>query len=429
MSFDKQPQRLNQLKSRLASHFPTPEEWADHADREQVVELIHDLNAQKSTAQTIAWSHKLLPSQLDLLFFALPLSVEYPEIFNDKTTDKLYLVIRERACPSLYPKLWALWQRYYFYPELNRALSILCGILEIKRGAFADRQPKDPALVSAAQEKRAPLPLITQLIPLNSRNLARRLIQKLNSYPLSLADFYERYAVNMSSRFGEAVLFYALTEGTAEMFICQIDRLSGLFQSADQAGKAAILRHFATLSDLPEAISRQAHVIFYTALGAPGGSNAIWTELNDREIKVFARWAGRARMDAHFQNRPDVAAFYLRYANDITRIEQWDDHTLLIHFKSFRIADDQRYPDQALFYAGTSPSRYPDGLAESEPVTSPGNPSIPHKQIGEILRLGEIQGIVQLHLDAEGLKEAGVLLDFALQSRSRGSFFPNSWLK
>ncbi len=429
MQFTASAQRLKQLQDRLAPFFPTPQETAVRFPVELITDLLSEINALKSAAETVQWARHLLPSRLNLLFPALAISEQRRELFEPKTLEKLFLVIRERACASLYPKAWAIWQQYYFQPQVNRGLIILCGILEIKRSSGITPPKSSQSLVSGQKSARSLLPLITNLVELNTTNTARKLISKLINYPLSLADFLENYDVDSQAPFGQAVLYYALSAGSASMFVNQIDWLDHLFKEADPAARLSLMRHFLVLTDLPEAVRQQAHVAIYSAVGAPGGPDPIWNELSDREKRSFSVWAGRSRIGAHCLSRPAVAQFYLRYADHIQRVEQWDAQTVLIHFKTFVIADDIRFPDQALFYAGTSPSRHPGGLADADRDISPGNPSVTHKQVGEVLRAGEIFGIIQLHLDPEGLKEAGVLLDFALQSRSKGGLFQKNWLK
>ena len=423
------PQQLKRVQDNLARDFPLPIEAVERITDEEITELITQVNLLGSSADIVQLARHLQPAALDLLFPALILAGMDEMSRPSRTIDKILLILRERACPSLYPKAWIIFQRHYPHPQVTRALAILCGIVEIKRSAAGAAKPAvATALRSAtgdqsARPKAAQLPLITNLIDLSGQSHGRKLVARLAGQPMTMSEFFERYAVNPDWPFGQAILFATFSTGTASQFSDQIARLDGIFSKADRKGQIQILKHFLTLTNLPPDIRQQAHVIFYTQIGAPGSPSEIWNDLAERERKVFSSWAGRARIGSHCLATPNKASFYLRYADRIQRVEQWDAETILIHFGRFVIADDRRFPEQALFYAEAVPSPHPAGLAEPDRRLSPGHPAIAHKQVAEILQQGEVRGIVQLYFDDEGIKQAGVLLDFALQSASGPSLF------
>ncbi|MDD2533893.1 MAG: hypothetical protein PHC86_04275 [Eubacteriales bacterium] len=409
-SFNHRLERLKRSHDRLIVAFPLPAEAVDRVSSDAVASLLERVRPLTQSAQIIQLARHLSPPDLDLIFSALTKADLDPQLIDPKTNEKLLLILRERACPSLYPKAWVIWQRHYPHQLANRALSILCGILEIKRNTSASKKPLEPL-------RSVNMPLISSLIELSGQAQSKRLIARLMSQPMSLHECFSRFGINPDWAFGKAVLYDAFVAGNDLMFADQIHRLADIFGETDLEGQAKILRHFLTLEALTPADRQNAHVVFYAAVGAPGGPSAVWSLLGERERKAYSAWAGRARIGSHCLAQPEKATFYLRYATQLNRVEQWDTDTILLHFKSFVIADDRRFPDQALFYANTIPSQHPAGLVRDERAQSPANPAISHRRVEEILRQGEISGIIQMQFDSEGIKESGVLLDFALQQK------------
>jgi len=429
-SFAQVPGRLQRSLGRLTRRFPLPGEAVDQVDPNAVRELIALVNQSASNANIIQLGKQLPQRTLDLIFPALASSELEANGLTPRTIDRLLLILRERACRSLYNKGWVIWQRRYPNPQLTRALAVLCGILEIKQASKSSSPMNKPAgqtsqLINpnAPRQPAGWTPLITDLVELSGHAICRKLIARLEHQPLSLNQFFKNYAVETDCSFYRSVLGEAFSTGTAAMFSEQISHLEDIFSSADVDAKAKIMRHFLTLNPLADEIRQQAHVVFYRAVGAPGSPYAVWTLLNDRERRTFRSWVNRARIGSHCLNHPEKADFYLRYADQLRRAEPWDSETLLLYFNDFVIADDARYPDQALFYPGSVPSPHPGGLADPDRTLSPGSPAIAHRRIEEALRQGEISGIIQLLFDPEGLKQSGVLIDFALQSRAQQGFF------
>lgn len=409
--FDHQPDRLRQSHDRLTLAFPLPAEAVERVTAEAIDHLLDQVKPLTHSAQIIQLARHLEQPLLDLIFPALTKADLSLQQSDTKTNEKLLLILRERACPSLYPKAWVIWQRNYPHNLANRALSILCGIIEIKRNSAGSKKNTEPVRSNR-------MPLISSLIELAGQAQShKRLIARLASQPMTLRECFTRFGINPDWAFGRAVLFEAFAAGNDLMFIDQIERLAGIFGEADFDGQARILRHFLTLEQLAPEIRQKAHVVFYAAVGAPGGPSAVWMILSDRERKAYSAWAGRARIGSHCLALPEKAAFYLRYADQIKRVEQWDTETILLHFKTFVIADDRRFPDQALFYANTTPTHLPSGLVRDDRAQSPASPAISHKRVEEILRQGEIAGVIQMLFDPDGIKEAGVLIDFAFQQR------------
>lgn len=407
--FQQQPDRLRQSRNKIAARFPRPAEAVAADQPEEISHLLDLVQEVRTTAETINLAKHLPARAVQLVFPALaqPDSAGLPA----KAIDRLLIILRERACPSLYPKAWVIWQQHFPNPLLNKALTVLCGILSIKQASS-----KTPMSLRT--------PLITSVVDLHGSATSRRLIVSLAQNPANLLELLTRFAIEPGWPFGVSVLTEAFLSGTATQFAAAIDFLERIFLLASAENQARIMRHFLELEGLPGPVRQQAHVVFYRACGEPGSASPVWQILGNRERKAFASWVIRARIGSHCLAQPEKAHFYLRYANGIRRLEAWDEQTLLIYFDGFVIADDNRYPDQALLYFGSEPNPHPGGLAHPGRTLSPGSPAIAHRRMESVIQQGDLTGIVQLLFDPEAMKQAGVLIEYALQSKKgRRPFF------
>ncbi|NCB00099.1 MAG: hypothetical protein EOM70_12095 [Clostridia bacterium] len=407
--FQQQPSRLAQSRGKIAARFPHPAEAIELDQPDEISHLIELVQETRTIAEAINLAKHLPARAVQLIFPALaqPTSAELPA----KTIDRLLIILRERSCPSLYPKAWVLWQQHFPNPLLSKALTVLCGILAIKQASS-----KPPV--------HAHLPLITSFVEIHGPSTSRRLIANLAQKQSSLKEVMASCAIDPAWPFGRSVLTEACLAGTAPLFSETIDHLETIFQTASAENRARIMRHFLELEGLPETVQQRAHVVFYRTCGAPGSAAPVWQILGNRERKAFASWVARAKIGSHCLAQPEKAHFYLRYADWIRRVEAWDEYTLLIYFDAFVIADDNRYPDQALLYFGSEPNPHPGGLANPDRTLSPASPAIAHRRMESAIQQGDLTGIIQLLFDPEALKQAGVLLDYALQSKmGRRPFF------
>ncbi len=407
--FQQHPSHLEQSRRRIATRFPRPAEAIQADSPDEIRQLLDLVQETRTTAEAIHLAKHLPIRTVHLIFpaLALPDAAEMPA----KTIDRLLIILRERACPSLYPKAWVLWQQHFPNPLLSKALTVLCGILQIKQAGS-----KPPV--------HARLPLITTLVEIHGQSTSRRLVAHLAQRESSLKAILALYAINPDWAFGRSVLAETFWAGTSSLFAEAINHLEPIFLAASTENRARIMRHFLELEGLSDTVQQDAHVVFYRACGEPGSSSPVWQILNSRERKAFSSWGNKARIGSHCLEHPEKAHFYLRYADQIRRVEAWDEQTLLIYFDSFVIADDNRYPDQALLYFSSEPNPHPGGLANPDHTLSPASPAIAHRRMESAIQQSDLTGIIQLLFDPEAIKQAGVLLNFALQSKKgRRPFF------
>ncbi|NCC85487.1 MAG: hypothetical protein EOM03_15375 [Clostridia bacterium] len=406
--FQFKPSRLAQSRVKIVARFPRPVEAIEYDQPDEISHFLELVQETRTTAEAINLAKHLPARAVQLIFpaLALPGSGELPA----KTVDRLLIILRERACPSLYPKAWVIWQQHFPSPLLSKALTVLCGILTIKQASN-----KSPLL--------ARMPLITTWVDIHGTSTSRRLITNLAQKQLSLKEVMTNGAIVPDWPFGRAVLADAFLTGTAALFCEAIDHLETIFQAASSENRARIMRHFLELDGLPDTALQRAHVVFYRTCDEPGSASPVWQILGTRERKAFASWITRAKIGSHCLAQPEKAHFYLRYANWIRRVEAWDEQTLLIYFDTFVIADDIRYPDQALLYFSSEPNPHPGGLANPDRTLSPASPAIAHRRMESAIQQGDLTGIIQLLFDPEAMKQARVLLEYALQKKGTGSVF------
>ncbi|MDD2458834.1 MAG: hypothetical protein PHQ83_10055 [Eubacteriales bacterium] len=407
--FQLKPGHLAQSRMEIAARFPRPVEAIASDQPDEISHLLELVQETRTTAETINLAKHLPARAIQLIFpaLALPAAAELPA----KTIDRLLIILRERACPSLYPKAWVLWQQHFPHPLLSKALMVLCGILQIKQAS--SKPPVHPRV-----------PLISTLVEIHGQATSRRLVANLAQKQSSFLEVLVSYAIDPAWPFGRSVLAETFLTGTAPLFGEAIDHLEPIFQAASAENRARIMRHFLELEGLPDTVLQRAHVVFYRTCGEPGSATPVWQILGTRERKAFASWIIRAKVGSHCLAQPEKAHFFLRYANWIRRVEAWDEQTLLIYFDAFVIADDNRYPDQALLYFGSEPNPHPGGLANPDRTLSPASPAIAHRRMESAIQQGDLTGIIQLLFDPEAMKQAGVLLDYALQSKmGRRPFF------
>jgi hypothetical protein len=402
---------LNQALTQTTAILPLPHEIDGREDADLRIALIDTLERTTTAAEVLAIAHQLPRSLLKLAYSAVILGRDDGKPLNKKTVSRLMLILRERACPTLYTEAFTIWQHHFPSDPGTKALGVLCAILEIKRDSKHKVQASPQHLLSDSVDLGGP-----------SAALPRRLVSRLKEHPALLSSIMDQMEIEPDWSFGRVLIIEALASGSTTMFVDQIDRLEAQFGTAAAPLQARILRHFLTLRDLPPMARHRAQAIFHHIAGVPESGHPVWALLGNREKRSFAAWAMQATIGSHCLRQPEKAQFYLRYMGTLKRVEKWDSQTLLMSFGRFLIADDQRYPDQALFYAGATPTPHPGGLASPDRSISPASPAISHRQVEEILRRGVVEGIVQLHFDPEGIKQAGVLLEMALHQHAPAHF-------
>ncbi len=382
------------------SLLPLPEEMVHEADTEAGDRLAARINAAGLGQATIRLAHELTGRELRLIFPLLAGRGD-PDMRSGKFPDKLYLIVRERACPSLYLNGWIIFQQTYPCPAVARALSILCGILEIKR-----------------ETGSAPTtPLISDLAAPDARHFIRHLMRALSHNQMSLDDFMKQYQVSGEWPFGAALIGECFLRQNDGLYEGGQPQFSLILGRVDLELQAALLRRLFSQTDLPSGIRNRYYQTIYRQFGDPAAGHPVWDQMKKKEVEAFRRWVVAATIGSHCRKSPEKARFYLRYANRICQVESWDDNTLLLYFPGFVIADDRRQPLLALYYDQPQPTVHPFGLSGTEQKQNPASLEIPHRRVEDAIRRASSQGIVGLPFDEEGIRYSGVFLDFCLHEK------------
>ncbi|MEA4889731.1 MAG: hypothetical protein VB070_09745 [Clostridiaceae bacterium] len=400
-----QPREGRSFQASLAASrqlLPLPEEMVYEADTETGDRLAARINAASLGQATIRLAHELTSRELRAIFPLLAGRGD-PEIRSGKFPDKLYMIIRERACPSLYQNGWILFQQTYPCPAVARAMSILCGILEIKR-----------------ETGGGPAPLISDLAAPDARHFIRQLMRALSRDNIPLEAFMKQYHVSGEWPLGAALIGACFLNQNAGLYEGGQSQFNQILGQVDLDLQAGLLHHLFSQTDLPPDTRNRYYQIVYRQFGDPAAGHPVWEQLKKREVAAFRRWVVAATIGSHCRKSPEKARFYLRYAEHISQIETWDDYTLLLYFPGFVIADNRRQPLLALYYDQPQPIEHPFGLAGTEQKQNPASLEIPHRRVEDAIRRASSQGIIGLPFDEEGIRYSGVFLNFCLQERLTG---------
>lgn len=389
----------------VAQRVRLPGELTRETAQTDIQALLALIDQATQTTEVLAQARTLSGRQLAVVFPALA----QPGLAH-RQISRLNLIIRERASQSLYHYGWHTLQQHYPCPPVARALTLLCTILEIKQEKSQDQRP-------------GALPLITRLAAPNSRHWLKKLEAGLVSTGWTLARFIQQYQLEPDSALVRDLASQVFLAGPASLFPDAHELFGKLLQTASPAIQAELLRHFLAQNELDAHTLLAYRLVINRQLGNLYTDHPAWRLLNKREQAACLNGLLRAALADHFQLQPDKACFYLRYADQLRRVEHWDSQTLILYSNEFAIADCLAWPDQAIFYDRPLISEHPPGLTESATNRNPASSAIPHLRIEDALQRGKVAGIIQLRFDPEGIKLSGVLLDFALQQSRKHSFF------
>lgn len=404
---DQTPRCLQNTLMHLAERLPDPSEKLTRVRPTDIGSLLQAIDLADTNPDLIRLAHSLTSWALASIFPALTL----PDLTR-RQVDCLYLIIRERACQSLYHYGWHVLQQVYPSLSVGKGLAVLCGVLAIKQ---------------AGQETGSlgSLPLVSQIAAPQSRQFPRKIMEGLIRENLPLAWFMHEYQLLPATALGTELAETVFLTGPASLFPGSALLFAQMLGAAQPAGQAALLRHFLNLAELSSDVRQQFQTVILHQLGSPNKDHPVWSLLHAREKRPFLEWDLRAVVSSHFRGNPAKASFYLRYADHLRRVEYWDQETVLFYFTRFVIADQLSWPDQALYYDQPEANEHPLGLAKRDASRNPASPAIPHIRVEEALRRGSTDGVIQLLFDAEGIKLSGVLLDFALQQQRRHRSAPS----
>ena len=99
----------------------------------------------------------------------------------------------------------------------------------------------------------------------------------------------------------------------------------------------------------------------------------------------------------------------------ISKIESWDDDTLIISFPGFIIADNKEQPDMAIYYDEDQAAKL---LEDPDKKRDPASPDTPRRRVDEAIRRNSGKGIVGLPFDEEGIRYSGIFLEMCMYDKA-----------
>ena len=410
--------RLKSSLQKAKMLLPLALEQARSPDQAALAALAEKIETVDNGQAVIPLAHSLTSRELDLVFplLAALSTAKAPDRSAtrqaEQLTGRIHLVIRERACPSLYESGWLKFQSSFPCPNIALALNLLCNIMEIKQQSRSVDRAAD----------RPPL-MISHAVAPNARHFIIRLNRARIDGGLPLTRFMEQYGIRSDLPLGNALIVeYFMTddinvyEGNHKLF-------GGAIRQAVPELQAELLHHFFSLKKIPDPLRNRYCQQIYKVFDDPAADHPVWSQVKPKDRQAFQRWVRAATIGTHSRQHLDKARLYLEYSHAIQRVEHWDDETLLIYFRDFIIADSRLHPDQAICYNRS-------GLSSPfEPVAggfrpNPADPAIPSRPIEDAIRHGDFSGVISLPFDRAGYKLTTVFLDMRL-----GRNGPRRWLR
>ena len=411
---------------------------------DHLAQLTETINRTNMGQPMVALAHQLNSRDLRLIFPLLAGKAgdragiparkagdrtDNPANRTGRLQDKLLLIIRERASPSLYRHGWMVFQQAYPCQPVARALAILCRILDIKQ--TADSAAPLNRLTSMARKKPlisgrpgqvarlSRLPMINELVSPDARSLPQQLLHVLEKTGRTLPEVMARYQVQPNWPLGLALIRQAFLNGATGFLAEGQMAFDQVLSHADEKTQASLLHQLLAQDQLERQIFNRYCQVVYRRFGNPEGGHAIWRFIKKRDRVVFQQWVIAATIGSHCRqaSQSAKARLYLKYVDRMTRVVRDGDHTLLIYFADFMVADSNQQPLMALYYDNPQHLEKPyDGMTDQ-----PANLDIPHRQVDDAIRRASRHGVVGLPFDEEGIKLTSRFLDFVLQdSRKPG---------
>ncbi|NLV47244.1 MAG: hypothetical protein GXY22_01135 [Clostridiaceae bacterium] len=406
--------RLKSSAEAIRSHLKLPDEWSELTGTEEQERLSVIIRTTTSGRPVIHLAHQLTSRDLRYIF---PILAEAAT--TDKLTrqdvDKIILIIRERACPSLYRFGWAAYQSEYPCQLVARGLSILCGILEIKK---LSEETIEHVRFSSRSLKRYP-DLISELALPDSRHFVETLVKAMAKRQLTLKEWVKNYCVQPDQPFGRAVISHCFLSGSASLFRNSQTLFEQCLDQSDTDQKIKMLRRLLSLESISPDTKNAYCQVVYRQFGPPDPEHPIWRAVRPAERNLFEHWILEAVIGTHCQDSPRKAQFYYRYAPMIQSVKQWNDTVLVIYFHGFIIADDRTQPLAAFYYDVSDPAELMK-KSEGRGACKLADISQPHRRVEDALKRASTQGVVALFFD-DGIRASRSFIDFCLLEKKAAS--------
>lgn len=392
------PDEMTRAMTQVRQLLPTLRERLIEPDEATLDQLQQRIEQQPDSGAVIELAHQLTSHDV-LLLFPLLARMSTRKAAGTEVIRRLHLIIRERACPSMYQSGWIVFQRSYHQTDVGKALALLCSILEIRQVSQSD-----PGLH-----------LISDIIRPDRQTVIRDLMKALASQQMTLADLTRGYQLDRELPLYQELSAHALLRGHMHQFSAASDQFASIFSHADQLLQIRLLKRLFKFWSMPSHARNLCCQVVYRRIGEPSDHHSVWQKIKKKDQRQFSRWLTSAKIGSHCRHHPERARLYLRYEAQIERVENWDDQTLLIYLPSGVIADSQSESDLAVFFDRTQAQRW---LSKSQTASHlhPLSPMLPKRRVDEAIRRGSCRGVITLPFDQEGIRYTRIFLDLCLQT-------------
>ncbi|MDW7659162.1 MAG: hypothetical protein SCM11_18490 [Bacillota bacterium] len=394
----------------IRKRFPLPHELLEPTDAEERDRLAIIIETTPVGRPIIDLAHQLTSRDLRLIF---PLLAEplRPDARSEHYHDKLYLIIRERACHSLYRYGWAIFQQTFPYVPVARGLATLCSILEIKLTSAA---MQTPAAKPTQVELNWQPPLISYLAQPDSRHFADQLLKAMGKLKLPLERFMKQYEIDPELPLGGTLVGQCFISGDAGLFTGSHLQFQQALAHAGSDIQVTLIKRLFSMNDLEADTANRYFQVVYRLFGEPAGGHPIWSLLRKKDAVTFQKWITAATIGSHCRKSKAKARFYLRYAELVQEIERWDDTTIILHFPGFIIVDERQQPLFSLYYEQDNPEVLPFDFRQASGDQNPGSTVVPHRRVEDAVSRASTDGPVGLLFDEEGMRISAAFIDYCL---------------
>lgn len=376
--------------ARLSLPYPDEQVGQITADQlQRIAETIlhpHDQAAMLQVART-------MPSRQLMLMFPLLAS----RSSRNDLTDRVMMIIRERACASLLQMGYITFQRHYPNPLVARAIDELCQILRIRCVPYQST--------------------VHDFIRITSRSLVARCARKTLDKRYSLHRFLTTYRIDPLLPFGSQLCVQLFRIGDESVYQDSALLFERVLTSATPETQAALLNRFFKLERLtPQMFDEYCQIIF-EHLGEPVDNLPAWDHVRPNDLVRYAAWIREATIGSHFKSNPELARFFLRYRKSLISVSELGRDTLVLHFPGYTVTHSHRWPESAMYRdlsATPEQQKAHRDPSDDHAEISHADPRRPHRLPMEALKKSSTAGRVLLLLDREGIRQSAVFLDYCL---------------
>lgn len=411
--------KLERALEAARKRLPVPRELAGCSfDNDIILKLIDKLDQADSTSDVIRMARTLKVSELRYVFPALKLEQSQ----NKRIQDRLFILIRERACHTMYNTAWNCFQQTPDDQVLQRALALLCSILQIKQETSQEMtfsnilRPGSSKKEQPVQDlKLGTMPLISELAAPDNKSFTKRLSLVLAERSYELQSFFADYGVLPESALAADLISQSFLS-RQHYTLRDLELFHKSLKQSSSHTQAELIESLLTANDMqPDVFDEYCKLIYQNYGGLDDGST-VWQNVRDSARAVYRHWLITAAIRTHCRTNPAKNRFYRRYFDFIINVKAFSDDTLLIYFDSFVIADNRKSLDTAIYYGSGRASEHPLDIAdEAEQSKDPASHSIPHITCEQAISGGDTSGVVILYFNQAQIKNSGAFIDFCLQ--------------